>query len=82
MNDQQITEKLQATVNNVLGQDAIILTDKTDFRDLGFNSFSLVQLVCAIEEDFDIEIPNSAIKSIRNMSSAVKFIKRELSKKK
>lgn len=81
MNDQQIMEKLQAAVNTVLGQDTITLTDKTDFRNSGFNSFTLVQLICAIEEEFDIEIPNSAIKSIKNIPSAVKYIKRELSKK-
>lgn len=81
MNDRQIMDKLQDTLNRVLGQDTITLTGKTDFHDLGFNSFTLIQLICAIEEDFDIEIPNSAIKSIKNMPSAVKYIKRELNKK-
>ena len=80
MNDQQILEKLQDTVNRVLGQDAVTLTDKTDFRDLGFNSFTLVQLVCVIEEEFNIEIPNSAIKTIKNVRSAIKYIKQELKK--
>ena len=80
MNDQQILEKLQDTVNRVLGQDAVTLTDKTDFRDLGFNSFTLVQLVCVIEEEFNIEIPNSAIKTIKIVRSAIKYIKQELKK--
>lgn len=78
MNDQEIIEKLQELSRSVLGRDDIVLTAKTKFEDLGVSSFGMVQLVCAIEDEFDIEIPNAAIKSINSVPNAVKFLKKQL----
>ena len=81
MNDQEIIEKLQALSRSVLGRDDIVLTAKTKFEDLGVSSFGMVQLVCAIEDEFDIEIPNAAIKSINSVPNAVRFLKKQLKSK-
>ena len=81
MSDQKIIEKLQELVRNVLGYNDIVLTEKTKFQDLGVNSFGMVQLICEIEDEFDIEIPNSSIKSINNVPSAVKLLKKLLKAK-
>jgi acyl carrier protein len=81
MNDQEIIEKLQELSRSVLGCDDIVLTTKTKFEDLGVSSFGMVQLVCAIEDEFDIEIPNTAIKSINSVSSAVRYLKKQLKSK-
>lgn len=81
MSDQEIMEKLQTLVRNELGSDDIVLTTKTKLQDLGVSSFGMVQLVCAIEDEFDIEIPNSAIKSINNVTSALKLLKKQLKSK-
>lgn len=78
MNDQEIIEKLQRLVQDIIGDEDFILTKKTRFEDLGISSFGLVQLICAIEDTFDIEIPNEALRSINGVSAAVKCIKREL----
>jgi acyl carrier protein len=81
MSDQEIIEKLQVLLRSVLGSDDIVLTTKTKFQDLGISSFGMVQLVCAIEDEFDIEIPNTVIKSINSVPSAVKFLKKQLKAK-
>lgn len=81
MTDQEILETLQRVVQTVIEGDNIVLTAKTKFEDFGISSFGMVQLVCAIEDEFDIEIPNTAIKSINNVPSAVRFIKKELKSK-
>lgn len=81
MNDQEIIEKLQELSRNVLGRDDIVLTAKTKFEDLGVSSFGMVQIVCAIEDEFDIEIPNAAIKSINSVPNAVRFLKKQLKSK-
>lgn len=78
MTDKEIIEKLQRIVREVSGKEDIVLTNKTTFSELGFTSFGLVQFICAIEDEFDIEIPNSEIKSVNSLSSAVKQIKRHL----
>lgn len=81
MNDQEIMEKLQKILQSVIEGDDVVLTHKTKFEDFGVSSFGMVQLVCAIEDEFGIEIPNAAIKSINSVPSAVKYIKRELKTK-
>lgn len=81
MNDQEIIEKLQELSRSVLGRDDIVLTAKTKFEDLGVSSFGMVQIVCAIEDEFDIEIPNAAIKSINSVPNAVRFLKKQLKSK-
>lgn len=81
MNDQEIIGKLQELSRSVLGRDDIVLTEKTKFEDLGISSFGMIQLVCAIEDEFDIEIPNIAIKSINSVHSAVRYLKRQFKAK-
>jgi acyl carrier protein len=61
-----------------LGLDDLYLDKDTRFGDLQVNSFGLIQLICAIEDEFDIEIPNSAIRSIKNVSDAVKVIRSQM----
>ena len=81
MSDQEIIEKIQVLLRSVLGSDDIVLTTKTKFQVLGIISFGMVQLVCEIEDEFDVEIPNSTIKSINSVPAAVKFLKKQLKAK-
>ena len=81
MSDQEIIEKLQELVHSTLGCEDIVLTPKTKFHDLGISSFGMVQIVCAIEDEFDIEIPNTVIKSINSVPAAVKFLKKQFKTK-
>jgi acyl carrier protein len=43
-------------------------------EDLGADSLDVVELVMALEEKFDIEIPDSEAEGIVTVSDAVKFI--------
>ena len=81
MSENEILDKLQEIARNVLGQSDLIITKKTKFDSLGLNSFGLVQLICAVEDEFDIEIPNMSIKSVNNVPSLLKFIKSCIDKK-
>ncbi len=42
--------------------------------DLGLNSFELVNLVCSVEDEFDIEIPDRAIKNFKTVGDVIDFI--------
>lgn len=37
-------------------------------------------MVCAIEDEFDIEIPNSAIKKFKTVKDVIKFIEKNTDK--
>lgn len=43
-------------------------------EDLGADSLDVVELVMALEEKFDIEIPDDAAESIATVGDAIKFI--------
>ena len=40
-------------------------------KELGISSLGMVQIICALEDEFDIEIPNSAIKKLKNQTVAI-----------
>jgi len=71
-------ERLQLVFNQVIGRTDIIITYKTKLnnKDYNLSSFALIQLVCAIEDEFDIEIPNSQIKKIKTVKDLVNYIEK------
>jgi acyl carrier protein len=48
--------------------------DSKFVEDLGADSLDVVELVMALEEKFDIEIPDSDAESIATVGDAVKYI--------
>lgn len=70
--------KLQNIFYNITGLSDISITEKTklDNEEYNLTSFALIQLVCAIEDEFDIEIPNSAIKKFKTVKDVIKFIEK------
>ncbi len=48
--------------------------DSKFVEDLGADSLDVVELVMALEEKFDIEIPDSEAESITTVAEAIKFI--------
>lgn len=77
MSEQEIIEKLQTIAQDVLGDSEIKLSKKTKLVDLGVHSFALIQLVCAVENEFDISFSNADIKSLKDVSSIVKYIQKK-----
>lgn len=48
--------------------------DSKFVEDLGADSLDVVELVMALEEKFDIEIPDEDAEKIANVADAIKFI--------
>ena len=72
-------ERLQNIFNELIGRTDIIITPKTKLnnKEFNFSSFAIIQLICAIEDEFDIEIPNSAIKKFKTVKDVLAFIEAE-----
>ncbi|MGA7937159.1 MAG: acyl carrier protein [Kovacikia sp.] len=75
MTDTEIFDKVQKIVADQLGVDASDVKPEASFaNDLGADSLDTVELVMALEEEFDIEIPDEAAEEIATVQSAVDYI--------
>nr|YP_009396225.1 acyl carrier protein [Melanothamnus harveyi]ARW65434.1 acyl carrier protein [Melanothamnus harveyi] len=73
--DSKIFETVRNIVAQQLGVDEKLVTLEANFaNDLGADSLDTVELVMAIEEEFDIEIPDEDAEKIATLNQAVKFI--------
>ena len=66
--------ELQKIFNNVVGREDIELTLKTKMKDLPLSSLGLVQLICAIEDEYDIEISNADMKKFKTVKDVVEYL--------
>ena len=72
---QEILEKVCSIVSEQLSVEAKEVKPDSNFQnDLGADSLDTVELVMALEEAFDIEIPDEAAEGIATVGDAVKFI--------
>lgn len=73
-----VLTKVQDIVSDQLGVDKEEVKPEASFADdLGADSLDTVELVMALEEEFDIEIPDEAAEQIATVEAAVAFIEKE-----
>ena len=74
-----LEEKLIALVMEQLGRTKDEVVSVASFiDDLGADSLDIVELVMAMEEEFDIEIPDDDAEKIQRVSDAVTYLKEKL----
>ena len=75
MSDAEILEKVKKIVIEQLSVEASTVTPQANYaNDLGADSLDTVELVMALEEEFDIEIPDEAAEQITTVQQAVDYI--------
>ena len=68
-------EKIKEIVADSLNADAATLTEATSFKDdLGADSLDLFELVMALEEEYDIEIPTEDLEQIATVGDVISYI--------
>ncbi|MFG3818420.1 acyl carrier protein [Limnothrix redekei LRLZ20PSL1] len=71
----QIFEKVKKIVADQLSVEVEQVVPAASFsNDLGADSLDTVELVMALEEEFDIEIPDEAAEKITTVQEAVDYI--------
>ncbi len=71
-------EKLTEIIREHKGGEDVVLTEDTVIiADLGLNSLDLINLVTDIEDEFDVEIPDRAIKMFKTVGDVIRFIESE-----
>ena len=67
--------RLQTIVGKQLGIDAVKVKPEADFgKELGADSLDVVELVMAIEDEFDIEIEDKKASQIATVQDALDYI--------
>ncbi|MGB9661996.1 MAG: acyl carrier protein [Moorellaceae bacterium] len=70
-----IFNKVRSIVAEQLGVDEEDITLETSFEDLNADSLDIVELIMALEEEFDIEIPDEDAEKLTTIGAAVEYIK-------
>ena len=73
-----IFAKVCDIASDVLGVEADELSEATTFDDLDANSLDRLQLVTAMEDEFDIEIDDDKLMSINSVAEAIDAIAQTL----
>ncbi len=69
-------EKVKKIIVEQLGvEEEEVNMDSSFIDDLGADSLDIVELIMALEEEFDIEIPDSEAEKIATVGDAVDYIK-------
>lgn len=68
-------EKIKEIAADSLGADVESLTAETSFKeDLGADSLDLFEMVMALEEEFDVEIPTEDLESIKTIGEVESYL--------
>ena len=79
MSQTEIFEKVKKIVADQLSVEAQTITPQSNFaNDLGADSLDTVELVMALEEEFEIEIPDEAAEKITTVQEAVDYINNQV----
>lgn len=76
MSSEEVFEKVKGIIVEQLGVAENAVTMEASFiDDLGADSLDIVELIMALEEEFDMEIPDSDAEKIVTVSDVVDYIK-------
>ena len=76
MDTEEVFEKVKKVIVENLGVSESSVTMEASFIDeLGADSLDIVELVMALEEEFNIEIPDSDAEKVVTVGDVVEYIK-------
>jgi len=76
MNPEEIFDKVKEIIIEQLGVAESAITSEASFiDDLGADSLDIVELIMALEEEFDLEIPDNDAEKVVTVGDVVEYIK-------
>lgn len=76
MSSEEVFDKVKEIIVEQLGVAESAVTQEASFiDDLGADSLDIVELIMALEEEFDIEIPDSDAEKVVTVGDVVDYIK-------
>ena len=76
MNTEEIFSKVKEIIVDQLGvAETAVVPEASFIDDLGADSLDIVELIMALEEEFDIEIPDGDAEKVVTVNDVVEYIK-------
>ena len=76
MSSEEVFERVKKIIIEQLGvTESTVILEASFVDDLGADSLDIVELVMALEEEFDIEIPDSDAEKVVSVGDVVDYIK-------
>ncbi len=69
-----IEDKVKKIIADQLEVDSDKLKGETTFEDIDADSLDIVELVMALEEEFDLEISDQEIENIKSVGDVIEYI--------
>lgn len=77
MEDHSMLEKLTEIIRENTGDYNLVINENTVLiADLELSSLDLLNLVCLVEDEFDIEIPDRMVKDFKTVGDVMTFIEK------
>ena len=81
MSVENVQERVKNIIVEQLGVEADQVKPEAQFvNDLGADSLHTVELIMALEEEFDIEIPDEKAEKIKTVGEAIDYIEQNANK--
>lgn len=74
MQRSEILDKVRAVVAETLELDESEVTEQTELKQLGADSFDLLELVTALEDEFNLQVADDALESLNTVGDVVDAI--------
>ena len=76
MSSEEVFEKVKGIIVEQLGvSDTAVTMEASFIDDLGADSLDIVELIMALEEEFDMEIPDTDAEKVVTVGDVVDYIK-------
>lgn len=73
--EKDMFEKVKEVIEEKLNADGVEITENTSFKDdLNADSLDLFELVMALEEEFDIEIPSEDLEKLVTVGDVLNYL--------
>ena len=70
-------ERIEKVFSEVTGTSDLNFTSITKLDKIpGLSSLGIIQIICGLEDEFDIDIPNSVVKKMKTVGDVVKFLEK------
>ena len=75
MTNEELFKSIKQMIVDQLGVDEDTITEDSSFvDDLNADSLDMVELVMAMEQEFDIEIPDDVAEKVATVTDAVEYV--------